>query len=413
MNNGTKQILAPRIFLNVQDFGAVGDGVTKNTQALQAALDACAGNGGGTVVVPPGCYLTGTIFLKSNIELHLPAGTRIVGVVESELYEDFCDPEFDAVAPEGSRKCLIACKNAENISITGSGEINGSGPAFYDTDVPEGVFFRKPARPRPRMVQFFKCRNVFIEGVSFVDSPGWTFWLIECEDVRIHGIRISGCQQMINNDGIDIDSCRRVIIKDSFFKTGDDCLVLRAIRRAPDIPAVCEDVIVSDCILDSRCQGIRIGCPSDDTIRHCSFNNIIFRGVGSGIHCENPLRYLRMNCRGYLNAYDIRFEHFDIECGRFPLKINVEDGIKLRKIDGFFFSDIIIRAKQPICLLGTASSILENITLRNISGTIEADTPILAKYIQNLKLDNFNLTAVTGIPSPFKRIKNDSWETKF
>jgi hypothetical protein len=385
----------------------------KTGAAIQNAINKAADSGGGRVTLEPGIYPAGTLHLKSNIELHLPAGAKIVGASDPEFYEDFRDPGLDTVAPEGSRKSLIACKNAENISISGSGEINGSGPAFYDTNVPEGEFFLKPPRPRPRMVQFFKCRNVFIEGVSFIDSPGWTFWLIECEDVRIQGIRVSGCQQMINNDGIDIDSCRRVVISNSFFKTGDDCLVLRAIRRDPNIPAVCEEVLISDCTLDSRCQGIRIGCPSDDTIRHCSFKNIIFNGAGSGIRCESPLCYVRMDCQGYLNVYDIRFEHFDIESDQFPIRISVEDGIKLRRIAGLLFSDIKIRAKRPIYLSGTAASILENITLRNISGTIEGDTPISVKYTGNLKLDNFNLTAAAGTPVPFKRAKSDSWETKF
>ena len=385
----------------------------KTGTAIQKAIDIAASCGGGKVTLEPGIYLTATIYLKSNIELHLQKGAKIVGAVDLERYKDFCDPELDIVAPEGSRKCLIACKNAENISITGSGEINGSGPAFYNTNVPEGQFFRKPSLPRPRMVQFFKCRNIFIEGVYFVDSPNWTFWLVDCEDIKIHDIHVTGCQQMINNDGIDIDSCRRVSISDSFFKTGDDCLVLRAIRRNPNVPAICEDVTVSNCILNSWCQGIRIGCPSDDTIRHCSFNNITFRGNGSGISCKSPLHYVRMNCHGYLNVYDIRFQHLDIESKQFPININVESGISLRKISGFFFSDIVIKAKRPIYLSGTASSVLENIVLRNISGVIDGDTPICMKYIKGIKLDNFNLTAITGISVPFKRIKSDSWETKF
>lgn len=213
--------------------------VTEKTgTAIQAAVDAAHNAGGGRVCLEPGVYLSGTICLKSNVELHLPAGAEIKGYSNPEQYDDFRDPGFDNVSPEGSRKCLIAAAHAENVSITGMGEINGSGPDFYDTAVPAGATFAKPPHPRPRMVQFFDCRNVLFEGVSFVDSPGWTFWLLGCDDVHVSRIRVTGCQQMINNDGIDIDDCRRVTVSDSFFRTGDDCIILRAIRRSPDHHAV-------------------------------------------------------------------------------------------------------------------------------------------------------------------------------
>ena len=193
--------------------------VTEKTgTAIQAAVDAAHNAGGGRVCLEPGVYLSGTICLKSNVELHLPAGAEIKGYSNPEQYDDFRDPGFDNVSPEGSRKCLIAAAHAENVSITGMGEINGSGPDFYDTAVPAGATFAKPPHPRPRMVQFFDCRNVLFEGVSFVDSPGWTFWLLGCDDVHVSRIRVTGCQQMINNDGIDIDDCRRVTVSDSFFR---------------------------------------------------------------------------------------------------------------------------------------------------------------------------------------------------
>ena len=189
----------------------------KSGAAIQRAIDEAHQAGGGTVSLEPGVYPSGTLHLKSNVELHLPAGSRIQGYPRPELYEDFCDPGFDAVAPEGSRKCLIAAAHAENIAITGSGEINGAGPEFYDRNVPPDAFFAKPPHPRPRMIQCFDCRNLRFEGVSFADSPGWTFWLLGCEDVNVSRVRVTGCQQMINNDGIDIDDCRRVTVSDSFF----------------------------------------------------------------------------------------------------------------------------------------------------------------------------------------------------
>ena len=99
---------------------------------IQAAIDQATASGGGQVRLEPGIHLTGTIYLKSNVELHLCGGAILQGFDRPELYDDFCDPGFDAVSPEKSRKCLLAAKNAENISITGFGEVNGAGPSFYD-----------------------------------------------------------------------------------------------------------------------------------------------------------------------------------------------------------------------------------------------------------------------------------------
>jgi len=345
------------------------DIIVRAGESIQAAIDAARGQGGGRVVLAPGVHPSGTVLLQSRVELHLSAGARLQGSSKFQDYNDFRDPGFDDVAPEGSRKCLIAAAGAEDIAITGSGEINGAGPDFYDTDVPAGRFFAKPPHPRPRMVQLYRCRNVRFEGVSFVDSPGWTFWLIDCEDVFVRGIRVLGCQQMINNDGIDIDGCRRVSISDSIFRTGDDCLVLRAIRKGPDRRAVCEEVTVTNCLLDSWCQGIRVGCPSDDTIRNCIFSNLVFRGRGNGININNPRRYLRANCCGYLDLRDILFTNMIIDSGGVPVWINVEAGVRLRHLGGLTFSNLRIRSDQPCRLEGSPETTIEDVRFSQVRCT--------------------------------------------
>ena len=387
--------------------------VTEKTgAAIQRAIDNAAAAGGGRVSLDPGIYRCATLWLRSNIELHIPAGARLIGSANPDDYEDFLDPRLDSVAPEGSRKVLLGCRDAQNVAVTGDGEIDGQGPQFYDQNVPPGAFFAKPPRPRTRMVQFFHCSNVRFEGVTFRDSPGWTFWLVDCEDVHVHRIRIDGCQQMINNDGIDIDSCRRVTVSDSFFRTGDDCLILRAIRRNLDEPSVCEQVVVTNCVLDSRCQAVRVGCPSDDTIRHCLFSNIVCH-TRNGIFCENPTRYLRKGCNGYLSVSDIRFEHWDMECTDFPLRINVEGGIALRALERLEFRDFRIRSKEPVFLVGNAATPLRDIALRDFSGVVSSDTPIVAHCVERLRLDDIELTSGPGEATQIASRDGSSWETAF
>ena len=383
----------------------------KTGAAIQRAIDEAAAAGGGRISLEPGVYPCATIWLRSNVELHIPAGAKLLGSADPEAYDDFLDPRLE-VAPEGSRKVLLACRDAENVAVTGDGEIDGQGPLFYDRNVPPGAFFAKPPRPRTRMVQFFRCRNVRFEGVTFRDSPGWTAWLVDCEDVHIHRVRVDGCQQMINNDGIDIDSCRRVTVSDSFFRTGDDCLILRAIRRNLDEPSLCEHVVVTNCVLDSHCQAVRVGCPSDDTIRHCLFSNIVCRSR-NGIFCENPVRYLRKNCNGYLAVSDIRFEHWDMECDDQPLRINVEQGIALRAVERLEFRDFRFRSKGPIHIVGNAATTLRDIALRDFAGTVTGDTPIVTNCVERLRLDGFEVTSGGGEPVPLQRRESASWETKF
>ncbi len=382
-----------------------------NAKSIQEAINTLHEQGGGRVSFSPGTYECGTIYLRSNIELHIPAGVRLLGHSNHEQYDDFSKPE--TVSPEESQKCLIACANAQNISITGCGEINGNGPEFYDCNVPEGKFYRKPNHPRPRMIQFFNCTNITFKDISLIDSPGWTCWLIGCKNVSIDRIKIRGDQQMINNDGIDIDGCSDVKISNSSFQTGDDCLVLRAIRRDSTSHFVCENVLVDNCTLDSRCQGVRLGCPSDDTIKNCAFRNIIFNGAGAGINCNNPHRYLRKDCTGYMSISNIVFSNWQVTSAKSPISINVEDGLELRAIKDISFENFFIHSKKPIELIGTANIHLNNISFRNIRGTIESDSPIQAKFVNKLSFNDVDLSAKTGTSSPFVRMESNSWESKF
>ena len=385
----------------------------KNGSAIQRAIDTAAAAGGGRVVPEPGVYPSGTICLKSNVELHLSAGVVILGHPSADMYEDFIPAGLEKVAPENSRKCLIACDRCENISITGQGVIDGQGPEYYDREnFIYGRFWARKDMPRPRIIQFFKCSNVLLSGVTLRNSPGWTCWLVDCEDVRITAIRIIGEQRMINNDGIDIDSCRRVTVSDSVFETGDDCLVLRAIRRNDTEQSLCEHVTVTNCILNSACQGIRLGCPSDDTIRNCSFSNLDIKSTGVGILSQHPYHYLRSNCTGYMDIRDLAFENISIESESSPVAIICDPGITLRGIRNFFFSGIRIKAKHPVLLEGNVSTVLENICFHRVGGVIDRETPLVTKFVRDLELDHFKISAATGEPEVFARKKGASWETE-
>lgn len=385
----------------------------KNGAAIQHAIDKIFAAGGGKVTLENGVYPSGTLYLKSNVELHIPAGAVILGSANHEDYDDFTHPDYPTT-PENSRKALIIACEAENIAVTGNGEINGQGPLFYDRNVPAGHFYNRPATPRPRLISFFGCKNVTVNGINLIDSAGWTMWMVNCKNVYVSKIRIEGDQHMMNNDGFDIDCCSNVTVSDSFFKTGDDCLILRAIRRNKTDKFVCEYVTVSNCILNSPCQGIRLGCPSDDTIQHCRFSNITFHGKGTAILSQHPERYLRRDCTGYADISDISFNNFDIESTNgFAVYLKCIEGINIKGINRLTFNNFRVKSRFPFLIEGHAGSIIGDIILNNISGTVNNETPLITKYVRNIKMNNVDLTGISGEIKPCVTPTGTSWETQF
>ena len=391
-----------------------------NGTAIQRAIDEVAAAGGGRVSVPAGTYESGSIRLRSGVELHLEKGAMIRGGTRSEDYFEFPD-SVCKVKPEKSARVFVYAWDAENIAITGEGLIDGRGKEFFDRFRPQGRFWPKPAHPRPRMVQFVRCRNVRLEGVTFEDSPGWTMLIRLCEDVCVDRIFVNADQRIINSDGIDFDGCKRVKVTRSRFLTGDDCLILRAMREVgSDEQIVCEDVEVSDCDLDSTCQVIRMGCPSDDVIRHVRFRNIRARG-NNGINFDYPVRYLRPTDEGYMNISDIVFEDFSGDFMGTAIRIVAAPGVKLRNVADVTFRNCKLRSMNSLNFTGNSDSPLRNVTLENCTIDVPGDDPFLAVATEPLRFrkcvfngkDVPDDDIVTQRPprQPLVRIKGVSWES--
>ncbi|NLE66209.1 MAG: hypothetical protein GX608_02190 [Lentisphaerae bacterium] len=379
---------------DISGYGARADGKTLNTAAIQQAIDACHAAGGGRVLCGPGDFLTGALDLKSRVDLHLSAGCRLVGSTSRSDYPDFIAPGFrNELAPEKSSKSILRAFGAEDFSITGPGEINGSGPAFYDTkSVLWERFYCKPDLPRPRILMAYKCRNFRIEDASFNDSPCWTFWLMQCQGVGIHRIKMRADQKMINNDGIDLDMCRDVTISDSFFKTSDDCIVLRAMRNLYEEEGPCENVTVNNCVLDSWCQGIRIGCPGDGVIRNSVFNNLVITGPCNGIVFNNPRRYLPKGSSGSADIRNILFSNVIIDCKNTPISMDVEDGVALPHLGGVSFSDFRIRSGGPIVIQGSRETIIRDVSFSNVRIETAGDEAFVCHRCQGVKFSNVELS---------------------
>ncbi len=370
-----KKILIVMGILCAASFAGAMDGA-----ALQAEIDRVAAAGGGRVVVPAGEHACASLRLASHVELHLEKGARLVGSTKSEDYFDF-PLEVCGVTPEGSRKVFIYAWDAEDVAITGQGTIDGQGPAFFDQTKLQWRFWAKPSVPRPRMVQFVRCKNVRLEGVTFLNSPGWTMLLRQCENVKVKGISVEADARMINSDGIDFDGCRGVRVSNSKFHTGDDAIILRAMRMNEKERIVCEDVVVANCELVSACNGVRIGCPADDTIRNAVFRDCTFGGW-NGVNFEYPRRYLPKSGRGGVVVKDITFERC-VGTNEFAaVQIVVEDGVRIGEVDGIVFRDCDWRGAKPWRFLGTQESPLGSILLERVkSGSQEYETKYAPKLV--------------------------------
>ena len=348
------------------------EGMKWETEVLQAQIDAAAAKGGGRVTVPKGIHPCRTLYLKSGVELHLEKDAVILGGTKPEDYDDALPLDqiytySNAVPATVTRKAFIFAKEAHGIAITGKGVIDNSGTAFFD--------HRTWAKPthllRPRTVIFLRCRDIRFEDTTFKDSPLWTMWLRSCENITVSCIRIEDEQRMINSDGIDFDGCRHVRVGDSYFKTGDDCVVLRAIRdeRRRDVPVVTEDVVVSNCYFNTPCQGVRIGCPSDDTIRNAVFRNIEFDG-NNAIGSQQPHRYLTVDDNGYLKTENILFENWTVRSFGHPLQLFVDNGIVLRDFGHMTFRNFNVKSKRPFMVRGNAASPVRDMRFENVKGSV-------------------------------------------
>ena len=241
--------------LDVRTFGATGDGVTMDTAAVQAAIDACSQAGGGTVYVPPGNYLAGTIVLKSGVTLHLARGATLLGSTNLDDYPAH-DAAYRSYTDNYTNRALIFAENQENIAICGEGVIDGQGAAF------SGEY-----KKRPYMVRFVTCRNVRIEDVTLQHGAMWTVHFLACENVAARGAVIrSRCNK--NNDGLDIDGCDNVRISDCDISSGDDAIVLKSTSARP-----CRNVAITNCVLSTACNAIKMGTESNGGFQNVAISN--------------------------------------------------------------------------------------------------------------------------------------------
>lgn len=267
---------------NVLDYGAVRDSQTNDTAALQAAIDACDQAGGGTVYVPAGSYLTGSLFLRSNLTLYLDAGAVLLGSQRAEDYPPI-DHRWEGVS-QSAHAPLIGGSQLENVAIVGRGTVDGRG-TFWWEQLRAGTL----AHPRPRLVSFTHSRNVLVEGCTLRNSPSWTLHPYACENVTVDKVTIHNPPDSPNTDGINPESCRNVHIANCHIDVGDDCITLKSGTEdeAREMLAPCENITITNCTMVHGHGGVVIGSEMTGGVRNVVLSNCVFQGTDRGIRLKS------------------------------------------------------------------------------------------------------------------------------
>ncbi|MEM8532974.1 MAG: glycoside hydrolase family 28 protein [Chloroflexota bacterium] len=339
--------------LNVKDFGAVGDGQNLDHQAIQMAMDQCSEARGGTVVVPAGTYICGTLHMRSHICLYLETGATLYRASDPALFPIIAPTPYGNLP--GQIQALLWADNVENLTIAGHGIIDGGGSSALS---PEDAVNE---RFRPALIFYRNCRNINFLDVRLQYSSFWTLHLLRCNNVRIHGITIYNNQDRINTDGIDPDGCRNVIISDCNIVAGDDCIVIKSTEGD-----VCEDITITNCILQSRHAALKIGTEAISDIRNivCSNCTVPLADVVVALYMKDGSTYENIFFSNIVARAD----------NDFPIVIDITPRYykdpRIGQIRTISFDNISISGKGRCYIEGTPEYPVENLSFRNITWTI-------------------------------------------
>ena len=377
-------------FHNVLDFGAKGDGLTKDTAAFQAALDLCSAHGGGVVVVPEGYYLIGSIVLGTNTTLRLESRANLIGS------PDIADYPLVTVRWEGEfrqgHRALISSDAANNVSITGTGAIFGPPLSVSHLRNPRG----------PALIELANGTNVTLNGFSTMYQQLWSIHLLFCHNVTARNLLIRTINS--NGDGIDVDSCDGVTIERCDINTGDDAISLKSGRglAAMNLDRPTQNVVIRDCTLESTLDaGLGIGTEMSGGIRDVRIENSTLSGRQNAIFIKS-----RDGRGGYMD--DIAGDHLTIVNAGTLVGIDlITKGIqasdpvtnailKWAEVKNVSFSHVTLNNVQAL-VVGTSvpkDRPLDDLTLSDITGN--CNRGISLANVLNAKFDGINVTGYNG-----------------
>ena len=355
----------------VENYGAIADGQTVNTRAIQSAIDACAAAGGGTVLLSKGDYVSGTIELKSGVMLQIDRIARLIASTNLADYPDHVPARPTIMDSHYQLKMsLIYAENCERVGIRGQGEINGRGvPANFPGGQSNGTL---PGRPF--LLRFVECKKVVMDGIRLLDSAAWLQNYLACEDVILQNLYVQN-QANYNNDGIDLDGCRNVIVRNCFVNSEDDGLCFKGASGR-----TMENVLVENSRFYSTCNAVKFGTDSQG-----GFRNVLIRNVEVGGPSDDmPAKTRRTAISGVSwESVDggvlenIRCENIRIVRTRSPIFLRLASRgrmmpgqtKKIGAIRRIAFDGVTGESSGPYgsSIVGIPGAIIKDVVIRNVS----------------------------------------------
>jgi polygalacturonase len=367
------------MIFNVLDYGAVPDGKVVCTSAIQKAIDDAAINGG-QVLLTSGTYLSGSLRLRSNVDLHLEEGAVLLSSIDPKDQIDFLkDMEDDNPDTGWEGGCFLFAIHEKNITISGSGKIDGQGRHYFYDDDSDSGYHECPLAVRglrPRTTYFEDIENLTVNDVTFYDSAFWTLHMAGCRDVLIQGVRILNNERAANNDGIDPDSCQNVVIRDCIIRGGDDSIVIKTTRPITAKYGESRNIIIAGCVLKSRSCALKIGTETWGDIHHIILSDCILEDCNRGFGIFS---------RDGGKIYDILIHDVTGNTRRFADCTTRFTGIHLwwGKGDPFFIS--AVRREKDGRVPGT----IQNIVIHHIFVTCEGTAVIGGE--EDAKVENITI----------------------
>lgn len=427
----------------ITDFGAIGNGKFVNTEAINSAITKCNAEGGGRVIVPRGIWFCGPIILKSNVELHLEDGAVILF---SPNYDDY---KLIYTNWEGffTYRCIspIYAKDCENIAITGKGVLDGNGGAWrpvkkfkmteraWDSLVKSGgvvvegkediwwptemaMEANREIIPNPKilkdeelckkyrdylrpvLVNFTKCKNILLDGPTFQNSPAWCLhpWL--CENLLIQNVSVRNPWFSQNGDGIDVECCKNVIVKDSTFDVGDDALCVKSGKNEDgrELATPCEFVRFENCTVYHGHGGFVVGSEMSGGVKDIYVKDCTFIGTDTGLRFKSCIGRGGVVENIYIDGVNMTEIPKEAIIFTMGYDMDTKEGQEVSKEEIPEFKNIEIKnvvcakAETPISISGLSEMPIHDITLENISITAKKEVSITKA--ENIIQKNVNIT---------------------
>ena len=377
---------------NVRDYGARGDGTTKDTAAIQKAIDTCEQKGGGTVVLPAGTYLSAPIVLKSNITFHLDKDATLLGSPDHADYPAIT--EFRAPGLQA----LVSATNASNVTIDGEGTIDGNGKSWWEMAWKiRGSGILGSPHPRPRLVVFDHCNRVLIEGVTIENSPMWQVVPYYSNNVIIRNVRILATIPSPNTDAIDPFSSTNVLIENVYSDVGDDNVAIKSgmiNSPGPDSPS--RNITVRNCIF-MHGHGLSVGSELAGGAQNIMAENIEFDGTGNGIRVKSN------RDRGH-PVYNLVFRN-----------ITMKD-VKNALVISEYYPRIMPPNGVSAAPVGRLTPHFSNIVLQNVTATDSKNAGAIVGLpespVNDVVLDNVQISAQKGMAIGYANVSGQNVEVK-